>query len=173
MADVLLAAVVGAHGLKGEVRVKTFTETPEALARYGTLHAKDGKPFRIASLRPTKNGEAVIIFEGVSGRAVAEQLKGLELFVERGSLPAPHEGEFYHADLIGMTAEDEAGRVIGTVRAVHNFGAGDVIEIVRSDDNTVLLPFTRETVPSVDVKSARLVVAVPEEVETGEKGNVE
>ncbi len=173
MRDVLLAVVLGAHGLEGEVRVKTFTETPEALARYGALHAKDGKAFHVASVRPTKNGEAVVKFEGVSGRLAAEQLKGLELFVDRGSLPAPDEDEFYHADLIGLIAEDEAGRVIGTVRAIHNFGAGDVIEIARSDDDTVLLPFTHETVPRVDVKGARLVVAVPEEVETGEKGNVE
>jgi 16S rRNA processing protein RimM len=173
MRDVLLAAIIGAHGLKGEVRVKTFTETPQSLTRYGVLHDRDGREFRITAARATKNGEAVIVLDGVRGRAEAEELKGTELFVARAALPAPAIDEFYHADLIGLRAEDESGRVLGTVRAIHNFGAGDVIEIVRDDNDTVFLPFTRETVPQVDVKGARLIVAVPEEVETGEKGNVE
>jgi 16S rRNA processing protein RimM len=171
--DVLLAAVIGAHGLKGEVKVKTFTETPDALARYRRLHAKDGRVFTVAQLRPGKAGEAVATFAEVIDRNTAESLKGLELFVARDVLPEPAENEFYHADLIGLTAMDEADRVIGTVKAIHNFGAGDVIEIARSDGDSVMLPFAKDFVPVVDFSNGRVVIAEPAEVETGEKGNVE
>ncbi len=171
--DILLAVVLGAHGLKGEVRVKAFTETPDALARYTALHASDGRIFTVAQLRPGKSGEAVAGFREVHDRMAAESLKGVELFVARDTLPAPDENEFYHADLLGLTAEDEAGRLIGTVKAIHNYGAGDVIEIARGDGDTVLLPFSREFVPTVDLQNGRVVIAVPEDSETGEHGNVE
>jgi 16S rRNA processing protein RimM len=171
--DVLLAAVIGAHGLKGEVKVKTFTETPEALARYRRLHAKDGRVFTIAGLKAGKADEATATFAEVVDRDTAEQLKGLELFVARDALPAPDVNEFYHADLIGLSAMDEADRVIGTVSAIHNYGAGDVIEIVRGAGDTVMLPFAKDFVPVVDLANGRVVIAVPEEVETGERGNVE
>jgi len=171
--DVLIAAVIGAHGLKGEVKVKTFTATPDALARYRTLHAKDGRVFTIAQLRPGKADEAVATLAEVVDRNTAESLRGLELFVKRDALPAPDENEFYHADLIGLTAMDEADRVIGTIRAIHNYGAGDVIEIARGDGDTVMLPFVKDFVPLVDLKAGRVVIAEPAEVETGERGNVE
>ncbi len=171
--DVLIAAVIGAHELKGEVKVKTFTATPDALARYRTLHAKDGRVFTIAQLRPGKADEAVATLAEVIDRNTAESLRGLELFVKRDALPAPDENEFYHADLIGLTAMDEADRVIGTIRAIHNYGAGDVIEIARGDSDTVMLPFAKEFVPVVDLKAGRVVIAEPAEVETGERGNVE
>ena len=173
MRDVLLAAVIGAHGLKGEVKVKAFTETPGALARYKRLHAKDGRVFTIAQLRPGKSDEAVATFAEVVDRNTAESLKGLELFVARTALPAAKENEFYHADLIGLTAMDEADRVIGTVKAIHNYGAGDVIEITRGDGDTVMLPFAKDFVPQIDLKAGRVVIAEPAEVETGERGNVE
>jgi len=171
--DVLLAVVLGAHGLKGEVRVKTFTETPEALARYAALHAKDGRVFTVAQLRPGKAAEAVVTFTEVVDRNTAEALKGLELFVAREHLPMPQENEFYHADLVGLSAEDEAGRVIGTVKAIHNYGAGDVIEIARGADDTVMLPFARDFVPTINLKDGRVVIAVPQDIEADERGNVE
>src|SRR5215469_10325242 len=102
--DVLLAAVIGAQGLKGEVKAKLFTAAPDALPRYGILHTKDGRKLKITAFRPTKAGEAVIGFEGVSDRDAAEGLKGAELFVERAALPEPADEEFYHADLIGLEA---------------------------------------------------------------------
>jgi len=169
--DILLGVVTAAHGLKGEVRVKTFTENPDGLTAYGPLRGADGSSFTIADARPVKAGEAIVRFEGVSTREQAEALKGVELHVARDVLPATDEEEFYHADLVGLRAEDEAGRAVGLVRAVHNFGAGDVIEITRDDGGNVLLPFTRETVPLVDVQAARIVVATPEDLE--EQGNVE
>lgn len=169
--DVLIAAVIGAHGLKGEVKLKLFTDTPESLARYDVLHAVDGRAFTVARAR----GD-VVSFAEIADRSAAEALKGLELFVARDVLPAAGENEFYHADLIGLSAMDAEDRVIGTVKAIHNFGAGDVIEIARpssegSGGDTVMLPFARDFVPVVDLAGARIVVAVPEEIETGEKGS--
>jgi len=171
--DVLLAAVIGAHGLKGEVKIKTFTEMPEALARYKQLHAKDGRIFTVARVKPGKAGEATATFAEVVDRATADELKGLELFVARDVLPEPEANEYYHADLIGLTAMDEADRVIGTIKAIHNYGAGDVIEIGRGEGDTVMLPFARDFVPVIDIAGGRVVIAVPEEIETGERGNVE
>ena len=169
--DVLLAAILNAHGLKGEVQVKTFTETPAKLGAYGPLHAKDGRVFTLASVRPGKDGEAVAAFREIADRSAAEKLKGTELFVARASLPPAQTEEFYHADLVGLTAEDTLGRRLGRVVAIHNYGASDMLAIARDDGDEVLIAFTRENVPEIDVKSGRLVVAVPEETEA--EGNVE
>lgn len=170
--DVLLGVVIGAQGLKGEVKVKTFTESPGKLGAYGPLHAKDGKSFRVTSVRETKDG-AVISLEGVTDRSTAEALKGTELYVPRSALPKADPDEFYHADLIGLRAEDTEGRAMGIVRALHNFGAGDVIELVRDDGDEVFLPFTREVAKEIDLEGGRIVIAAPEEIEAGEKGSVE
>ena len=170
--DVLLGAVIGAQGLKGEVKVKTFTQSPDKLGAYGPLHTKDGKSFHVTSVREAKDG-AVVALEGVYDRNAAEALKGAELFVPRSALPLEDADEFYHADLVGLRAEDTEGRAMGTVRALHNFGAGDVIELVRDDGDEVFLPFTREVAREIDIEGGRIVIAAPEEVEAGEKGNVE
>jgi 16S rRNA processing protein RimM len=177
--DILLAAVTGAQGLKGEVKVKTFTQASEALRAYGVLHDAKGKTYEIAAFRVSKPGEAVIAFKGISDRDAAEALKGTELFVKRGALPATDENEFYHADLIGLEAFDGEGRQIGRIAAIHNFGAGDVIVIARnaldgSGGDEVLLAFTRETVPVIDIAGGRVTIAVPEEDEAdGPHPNVE
>ena len=172
--DILLAAVMGAHGLKGEVKVKIFTAAPEALRAYGPLHDAAGKTYAITALRSARPGEAVISFSGVSSREDAEALKGTELFIVREKLPDADEEEFYHADLIGLEARDADGRVLGKVSGIHNFGAGDVIEITRADGDTVLLAFTRETVPHIEIAKGHILVAVPEEDEAdGAHPNVE
>jgi 16S rRNA processing protein RimM len=163
--DVLLAAVIGAQGLKGEVKVKLFTATPQALGAYGPLHDARGRRYEIAALRPAREGEAVIAFSGITDRNTAEALKGTELFVTREALPATQDEEFYHADLVGLEAQDSEGRVLGEVAAVHNYGASDVIEIAREDGDSVMLAFTRETVPVIDVAAGRIMVAVPEDDE--------
>jgi 16S rRNA processing protein RimM len=163
--DVLLAAVIGAQGLKGEVKVKLFTDAPDALPRYGVLHTSDGRKFKIAAFRPTKAGEAVIALEGIGDRNAAEALKGTELFVGRAALPETDEDEFYHADLIGLEARDALGRVLGKVSALHNFGASDVIELMRPDGDHVLLAFSKETVPVLNIAAGYIVVAVPEDDE--------
>jgi 16S rRNA processing protein RimM len=170
--DILLGVVIGAQGLKGEVKVKTFTERPENLAAYRPLHTRDGRKLTIAELRDA-NGFAIVRFEGIDDRNAAEALKGTGLCVSRATLPATEVTEFYHADLLGLRAEDELGRSIGKVIAIHNFGAGDVIEIARDDNSTVLMPFTREIVPTIDPAEGRIVIAAPEEVEAETKGSVE
>jgi len=156
---------MGAQGLKGEVKAKIFTAAPDALPRYGKLHARDGRTFTITAFRPAKTGEAVIAFAEVKDRNTAEALKGTELFVSRDALPEPDEDEFYHADLVGLEARDSEGRVIGKIVAVHNFGASDVIELVRGDGDSVHLAFTRETVPVIKIADGYIVVAVPEDDE--------
>ena len=171
--DVLLAAVLGAHGLKGEVRVKTFTEMPERLGAYGPLHAADGRVFTPVIVRAVRDGEAVAGFAEVTGRSAAEALKGTELFIARDALPEAAGEEYYHTDLVGLDAEDDLGRRIGKVTAIRNFGASDVLAIARDDGDEVLIAFTRENVPMIDVKARRLVVAVPEETEAGDRGNLE
>ena len=163
--DVLLAVVIGAQGLKGEVKVKTFTQSPDRLGAYGPLHAKDGHVFTVASLRAVKDGEAVVSLREIADRNAAEALKGTELFVARGALPAAGAQEFYHADLVGLEAWDEDGHRLGKVSRVHNFGAGDILEIARDDGDELLIAFTRETVPQIDVKAGRLTVAVPAEAD--------
>ena len=163
--NVLLAAVIGAQGLKGAVKVKTFTADPEALGAYGALHDSQGRRYEITAFRTAKPGEAVMSFKGVGDRNAAEALKGIELFVARDALPQTDEDEFYHADLIGLEAFDAHGRMVGKVSAIHNFGASDVIAIHRADGDEVLLAFTRETVPLIDIRGGRIQIAIPEEEE--------
>ena len=163
--DVLLAAVIGAQGLKGEVKAKLFTHAPDALPRYGVLHTKTGRKLKITAFRPAKEGEAVIAFEGVRDRNQAEALKGEELFVDRAALPQPGEEEFYHADLIGLEVRDSEGRVLGKVTGAHNFGASDVLEFSRLDGDNVLMAFTKETAPVINVAEGFIIVAVPEDDE--------
>ena len=154
---------MGAQGLKGEVKAKLFTAAPDTLPRYGVLHTKDGRTFTITAFRSAKAGEAVMSFQGIADRAAAEALKGTELFIARDALPATGQDEFYHADLIGLHAQDGEGRTLGKVAAIHNFGAGDVIEIARPDGDSVLLAFTADNVPTIDVPGGRIIVAVPED----------
>jgi 16S rRNA processing protein RimM len=171
--DILLGVVIGAQGLSGEVKVKTFTAAIENLRGYGPLYAQGGREFIVASARHAKADIAVVRFKGVDDRNAAEALKGTELRVARDALPPTEDDEFYHADLVGLRAEDAEGRALGTVKGIHNFGAGDVIEIERADGGDIFLPFTRETVPTVDLKSSRIVIAVQEDEAAEEEHGVE
>ena len=172
-ADILLGVVTAAQGLRGEVRVKTFTESPEMLARYGYLRTTDGRTLEVAALRTGKSDGAVVRFKGVEDREAAEQLVNAKLLVERSMLPATAPEEYYHADLIGLRAQDSEGRVIGEVRAIHNFGAGDVLELERLGGGTLLLPFTRDFVPKVDLANEFVTVSEPDDVEAREQRGVE
>jgi 16S rRNA processing protein RimM len=148
---VLMAVIGAAHGIKGEVRVKTFTGDPMALGHYGALQASDGRSFEVVDLRPQGN-IVVARLKGIGDRSAAEALNGIELFVERAALPDElEEEEFYHADLIGMDVLDQRGNPLGKVGAVQNFGAGDILEIKGPGANGALVPFTRAAVPVVDV----------------------
>ncbi|MBZ9861240.1 ribosome maturation factor RimM [Mesorhizobium sp. CA12] len=147
---VQMAVIGAAHGIKGELRVKTFTGDPLALADYGPLYARDGRVFQITDIRPA--GTVVVVrFKGVGDRNAAEALAGTELFVDRSVLPDDgEEDEFYHADLIGLDVRDDTG-VIGRVVAVHNFGGGDILDVTLAGRKGVLIPFTQAAVPHVSI----------------------
>jgi 16S rRNA processing protein RimM len=156
---VCLGQIGAAHGVRGEVRLHSFTAEPAAIADYGPLETDDGRVFEIASLRPAKD-HFVATFAGVADRNAAERLANTKLYVPRERLPEPDEpDEFYHADLIGLAVVDPAGQRLGTVVAVHNFGAGDLIE-VRPDTGikTDLVPFNAANVPAVDIAAGKIVV---------------
>jgi len=161
---ILLAQVGKAQGIKGEVRVKPFGDA-EMLNQYGRLETKDGTLYRIKRMRAHKN-MLIVKFEGINTREEAEALNGVELYIARAKLPETEdEDEFYISDLIGMDAMNEAGKVIGSVKDVPNFGAGDMIEIApNGNNNTYYLPFTQEVVPEIDFEKGCLTVAPPQEV---------
>jgi 16S rRNA processing protein RimM len=162
---ICVAKIGAAHGVHGAVRLWTFTEDPFAIKRYGPLSTRDGaRRFEIASAREGK-GHLVATLKGVTTRDEAERLNGLELYIAREKLPATDEGEYYHADLIGLAVVTEAGEPVGRVIAIHNFGAGDIIEIAPSQGPTMLLPFTNAVVPTVDIAGGRVVVELPGEIE--------
>ncbi|GAA2827504.1 16S rRNA processing protein RimM [Aminobacter aminovorans] len=153
-----MAVIGAAHGIKGELRVKTFTGDPLALADYGPLYAKDGRAFEIAAIRPA-NEVVVVRFKGVIDRNAAEALTGTELFVDRSALPDDgDEGEFYHADLVGLAVRDETGEPVGKVFAVQNYGGGDILEIQYQGRKGVLIPFTQAAVPVVDVSGGFVAI---------------
>ena len=150
-------AVIGApHGIKGELRVKTFTGDPMALGDYGPLFDRNGRAFEIAAIRPA-NEVVVVRFKGVNDRNAAEALINTELFIDRSTLPeAVEDGEFYHADLIGLDVKDETDATVGKVTAVQNFGGGDILELSLGGRKGVLIPFTQAAVPDVDI-AARFI----------------
>jgi 16S rRNA processing protein RimM len=162
-----VAVVGGAFGVRGEVRITTYTEDPQAIARYRDLLRQDGSPaLTVLSARPAKAG-VVARVKDVTTPEQADALRGLKLYVPREALPVTEdEDEFYLADLIGLAVETPAGEVLGTVRDVHNFGAGDLLEIAPAAGGpTWWLPFTREAVPEVRIGEGRIVAVRPEETE--------
>src|SRR3954470_6262627 len=164
-AQICVARIGAPHGIRGAVKLWTFTEDPFAVTQYGALTTKDGKRnFEVASAREAK-GHLVATLKGVASREDAERLNGIELFVARDKLPATAADEYYHADLIGLAAVDAAGAPIGRVIAIHNFGAGDIIEIAPPQGSTLLLPFTNAVVPTVDLAKGRVVIELPAEIE--------
>jgi len=136
---VILAAVAGAHGIGGEVRLKLFAEGLDSLTRHKLLYAGD-RPLTLKSVKPGRAG-AIARFAEIGDRAAAEALRGTLLTVPRGELPSLEEGEYYHADLIGLPCEDAEGSPLGTVVAVENFGAGDLLEVEKPDGKRALIPF--------------------------------
>jgi len=167
----LLGVIQSPRGLAGEVRIKTYTERPEDIAAYGPLTDEAGKRrFKILSLTAAKDG-VVARIAGIDDRPAAEALKGVRLHVDRAALPRPGAESWYHCDLIGLRAEAPDGTTIGTVKAVQNFGAGDLLEIAFAGRRAAeLVPLTASFVPEVDVEKGRIVVALPENFfEPGEK----
>ena len=158
---VCVGVVTAPHGVRGAVRVKSFTAAPDDVARYGALEYETGE--RRFTLILVGEGKGVVLarISGVADRNQAEELRGLRLYLPRSALPAPQEDEYYHADLIGLEAALEDGTMIGQVRAVHDFGAGDVLELELQGKPPVLVPFTRAVVPVVDLERGVLVIAPP------------
>ncbi|MCA1416259.1 ribosome maturation factor RimM [Bradyrhizobium sp. NBAIM20] len=168
---VCVARIGAAHGVRGAVKLWTFTEDPFAVRRYGPLSTKDGRrQFEIAQVREAKD-HLVATFKGVATRDEAERLNGIELYVARDKLPATDEDEYYHTDLIGLAAVTTDGDALGRVLAIHNFGAGDIIEIAPLKGPTMLLPFSNAVVPEVDLKGGRVVIALPQEIEGDDEGD--
>ncbi len=164
MAEMIcVGAIAGAFGVKGEVRLKSFTADPEAIQTYGPLFSEDGATqYRLRITRSVKNGMAARL-SGVATKEQADALRGVQLFVPRDVLPSLPDDEYYHADLIGLAVHDTGGTQLGTVRAVFDHGAGDLLEIfVPGARTTVLLPFTRANVPTVDLSAGRIVADPPE-----------
>lgn len=159
---ILLGEIGSAHGIKGEVSIRTFTEDPADIAAYGPLSDKAGKrTFKIAGLRVS--AKAVIArLQGVDDRTAAEKLRNTGLYVKRSQLPELEPGAYYYEDLAGLAAVDPDGSVLGTVVGVVNYGAGDLVEISRPGEReTILVPFTKEAVPAVDIETGRVTVVLP------------
>ena len=162
---VCIGAVAGAFGVKGEVRLKSFTAQPEDLAAYGPLQTEDGAQSFDVTLTGQTKGALVGRLSGVATKEVADRLKGLRLYVDRAKLPDPEDDEYYHADLIGLEVFDTGGDPLGRVKAVLNHGASDLLEIDRPDGGaSVLLPFTQDAVPTVDLSAGRIVADPPDGV---------
>ncbi len=161
---VCLGQFGAAHGVRGEVRLYSFTADPSAIVSYGPLESDDGRVFDIEAMRPAKD-HFVARISGVADRNAAELLKNVKLYVPRERLPEPDEpDEFYHADLVGLSVIDRDGQKLGTVVAVHNFGAGDLIEMnPEGGGKTELLPFDEIHVPVVDIAAGKLVAVKPQQ----------
>ncbi len=159
---VCLGAITGPHGVRGLVKVKAFTEVPEDVAAYGPVETEAADRRFTLRVTGSAKGQLIVAIDGVRDRDAAIALKGQRLYVDRSALPDPDDGTFYHADLIGMTAVDTDGRDLGRVTALHDFGAGDLVEVTAEDGKSLLLPFTEATVPVVDLAARRLVVDPPE-----------
>jgi 16S rRNA processing protein RimM len=163
--QICIARIGAAHGVRGAVKLWTFTEDPLAVKAYGPLVTKDGsRQFEVTHAREAKD-HLVATLKGVTTREEAERLNGIELHIAREKLPATGENEYYHADLIGLAAVTPTDTPLGRVVAVHNFGAGDIIEIAPPHGATLLLPFTNAVVPTVDLAGGRVVIELPGEIE--------
>jgi 16S rRNA processing protein RimM len=169
-APICVARIGAPHGVRGAVKLWIFTEDPLAVKRYGPLATKDGaRQFEVTHAREAK-GHLVATLKGITTREEAERLNGIELYVAREKLPATGENEYYHADLIGLAAVTPTAQPLGRVVAIHNFGAGDIIEIAPPQGPTMLLPFTHAVVPTVDLAGGRVVIELPGEIESDEPG---
>lgn len=163
---VCVAAIAGAFGVRGEAKLKAFTDDPAAVGDYGPLHTETGdRVFTLKLTRQIKGGYAARL-TGVETREEAEALKGTRLYADRAALPEPDEDEFYYTDLLGLRIETEGGTRLGKIKAIQDFGAGDVIEYLpEGGGESRYLPFTREIVPRVDISGGRIIADLPPEEE--------
>ena len=161
---ICVARVGAPHGIRGQVKLWTFTEDPMAVIDYGPLTSKDGsRSFEVTDARAAKD-HLVATLKGVTTREDAERLNSVELYIPRDRLPAADDGEYYHADLIGLAAIDPDNQPLGRVIAIHDYGAGTIIEIAPPEGATLLLPFTDAVVPTVDLAKGHVVIDLPGEI---------
>jgi 16S rRNA processing protein RimM len=167
---VCVGVIAGAHGLRGLVRVRPFTDTPEGVAAYGPVETEDRTRWlNLAIANRLGKGLILVRVEGIADRTAAEALRGTRLYVARALLPDPDEDEFYHADLIGLAVVTRAGDTLGRVRMVHDYGAGESLEIAMTDGSVAMVPFTRVAVPKVDVAGGIVVVETNHLVRTEDR----
>ena len=162
---VCLCVILGAHGVRGSVRIKSFTSNPRDIASYGPLRSQDGKHNFYITIRGVSRGAILAEIADITHRALAEQLSGIKLFIERESLPPTEDNEFYHADLIGLLERTLDGEEFGKIKNILDHGDGDIKEVQRSDAQSVFFPFTREVVPKIDVLRGYMTIAPPSETD--------
>jgi len=158
---VCLGAFAGAHGVKGEARIKTFTDEPKNVAAYGPVETEDrAQKFTLTVIRTIKAGFVLVRAPEIMTREAAHALKGMRLYVDRDKLPEPSEDEYYLEDLVGLNAVDEHGASLGRVSSVHNFGAGDLVEVkdIPGVKGAKFVAFTKESVPDVDIASQTITI---------------
>jgi len=154
--------VIGApHGVRGLVKIRPFTEAPDSLPGYAPFVSQAGRPLPAITFRSLAKGMWLAAIDAVSDREAADALRGTELYIPRDRLPPTEEDDFYYSDLIGLRAYDPHGNQLGTVLAIHDFGAGDLLEIGQDKRNSMMTPFTREAVPAIERERNRLTVAMP------------
>jgi len=170
--DLILVGIFGAaHGVRGEIRLKSYTGDPLAIADYPRLTDESGKiKFKLVSARPVKDDILVVRVDGVADRTAAEKLTNQSIYIARTDLPPAVEEEFYHADLLGLRVETRDGALIGTIANVLNFGAGDILDVRPELGDNLLLPFTKKVVPIVEIANRRVIVDMPDEVIVREEG---
>ena len=159
---VRIGHIAGASGVKGDLRISSYTEHPLDVCAYGPVENKDGKEKFILKPKRMAKGYVIAHADGIDNRDAAERLRGTELFITREALPPPGEEEFYHNDLIDVAVFAVNGHVLGSVIAVHDFGAGTILEVTRKAGKTVLVPFTKDVVPVVDLAAKRIEINPPE-----------
>jgi 16S rRNA processing protein RimM len=159
---IVVGAIAGAYGVRGEVRIKSYCAAPEDIETYSPLTDAQGRTYTLALIGPIKNGFSARVAE-IATKEDADALKGTDLFALRDQMPSLPDDEFYHADLMDLTVNDTGGALIGTVKTVQNHGADDLLEVTLTGSSaTVLIPFTKAVVPTVDLESGRIVVDPPE-----------
>lgn len=160
---IIVGNLAGAFGIKGEVRLKSFCANPEDIALYTPLTTEDGRVFRVVVIVGQAPGALVARIEGIDSKEDADALRGVALYAERSCLPHLPDDEYYHADLVGLAVFDSGGVELGRIKAVLNHGAGDILEVLAPGaSDTVLLPFTRAAVPTVDLEAGRIIADPPE-----------
>lgn len=158
---ILMGVVTGVRGVKGELRIRAFTDDPGALFDYGPLYTEDGSKSYRGTITGRARGQLLVRFDGLNDRNQAEAIKGLELFVSRDAFPEPDEDEYYHWDLVGLKAELPDGSFFGTVRRVLDAGAGVSLDITTTE-GSVLVPFTKASVPVVNLAKGKMVIDPPD-----------